>query len=815
MSIALSTSALAPPAPAAPASRTEAFELSAVRIHSGRLEAAQRAAGAYLLALDVDRLLAPMRREAGLPMTGADGEAVEPYPNWESSGLDGHIAGHALSACVAFAQATGLPAYARRAAALVEGMRACQTRMQGAMAGFVGGVPGARAVFEPIARGEVQAQSFSLNGAWVPLYNLHKTLAGLLDAWSGLASIDPRTAATARACALDLANWWCRLTATVGDAPFARMLVSEFGGLCESFAELYARTGNERYLDMARRFTDASVFDPLSLGIDELTGLHANTQIPKALGWQRVGALTHDGRYEAAVLTFWRSVALERSVSLGAHGVGEHFHDPADFTPMVTSPEGPETCTSYNMARLTGRMWLEDPRPEYLDFYERLVCDHIPSTVRVDEPGFAYFTPMRPRHYRVYSSVRKSFWCCVGTGLEAHARCGRLVYARQGSGPLDARRLLVNLFVGSSLDWRERGLHVKQRVRRDDDGALLVTIALHAGSDARRELRLAVREPGWAARWELEEVRGGVLKDDAVDDAPRGFRALRAVWTGGMEFTVRLTPRMRFERLPDGSDWASVVAGPTVMALRDGHGGRDGERAGAERMGHIARGEELPLADLPILLGDRPARWEGGVARVMAVGPDGAETELELEDFTAMDGSRYSVYLPIARGTQDVARVREGLRRMDERQRARDAGMVDEVACGSQQSEVDHRYRGRADRAGVQDGVRWRCAQLCGVFSYMMRTVADCVLEVEIMAADRACDYAVFMDDTPLERIERRAADGAPRIVDVYAVPSGHEDGPACGGAADMTDETRFSLSATATVCGPRMTAVRVVARGR
>lgn len=809
MSIALSTPApaLAGPAPATAA--VEAFDPSQVRIHSGRYEAAQRAGGAYLLSLDLDRLLAPMRREAGLDQPeDADGNPAKPYPNWESTGLDGHVAGHALSAFVAFAQATGMPVYVQRAAALVRGMRACQERFAGAMAGFVGGVPGAAAVFEPIARGEVRAQPFALNDAWVPLYNLHKTFAGLLDAWDGLASVDPATAATARDCVLDLANWWCRLVATVDDTTFAQLLRCEFGGLCESFAELYARTGNERYLDMARRLEDHAVFDALALGFDELTGMHANTQVPKALGWQRIAALDGDPDCATAVATFWHSVAQERSVSIGAHSVGEHFHPVDDFSTMVTSVEGPETCNSYNMAKLTERLWLADPRAEYLDFYERITANHLLSTVHVDDPGFVYFTPMRPRHYRVYSSSQESFWCCVGSGLENHARYGRLIYGRQDlpGGP----RLLVNLFVGSSLCWNEGGLVVKQRVERTADGVLLATVALSSGPGARDDLRLGVREPGWASAWQVERVDGGILEPDGDEGLPEGFHALRATWEGTMEFTLRLVPKAVLERLPDGSDWAGVTVGATVMALRERYGERDGERADDSRMGHIAHGTQLPFADLPVLLGDRPVVPDGDGALVEAMLPDGSVERLRLEPFTAMDGSRYSVYLPIAHDAQDVARVRGQLERLDEEERARVMGLLDEVRCGSQQSEIDHGYRGRADHCGMQDGVRWRSTQLCGVFSYLLAARHDgCVLEVELMADDAANDYAVFMGDVALERTNRRNA-GEGRIVDAYAVPpqpavEGRDTGETSPGPV------RFSVSATATVCGPRVTAVRTV----
>lgn len=808
MSVVLSPANLAPVIVPTPV--LEAFDPAAVRIHSGRYEAAQSAAGSYLLSLDVDRLLAPMRREAGLPVADHAGTPIEPYPNWESIGLDGHMAGHALSAYVAFAQATGLPEFARRAASLVSGMRECQKRMQGLMDGFIGGIPGASEVFQRIGRGDVQSQAFSLNGAWVPLYNVHKTFAGLLDAWEGLASIDPPTASMAKSCVIDMANWWCRLTATIDDALFARILESEFGGLCESFAELYARTGNERYLDMAYRLTDSNVFDPLSRSIADLTGQHANTQIPKVLGWQRIGVLTNEGRYRDAVETFWRSVALERSVSIGAHSVAEHFHDNVDFSSMITSEQGPETCNSYNMAKLTERMWLQEPRREYLDFYERIMCNHIPSTVNVDEPGFVYFTPMRPRHYRVYSSAQECFWCCVGSGLENHARYGRLIYAKQGDGPHDSCRLLVNLFIGSSLQWSERGLHIKQRVHHADDGSLLVTIALHEIRGFRHELHLGIRDPRWACGWSIEDVCGGSLVPDANDEVPEGFRALRAAWSGSMEFTVRLTENIATERLPDGSDWASVIVGNTVMALRDDHGGRDGEYADASRMGHIAEGKMLPFVDLPVLCDNRPPRLVHGSLRVDAVMPDGEVAELTLEPFVAMDRTRYSVYLPIARDESDVARVRAELMLLDEERLEYGAGIVDEVDCGMQQSEVGHQYRGRADRLGRQNDVHWRRAQSCGVFSYMMIARDRCMLQVEILAADCDCDYALFMNGVQLERVQRCTIGDSFRVIDVYALPPFNPTGHIreAGGAEDCA---RFSLCAMATTCGPRVKALRIV----
>lgn len=316
------------------------FPTSRVSIDDTEYLAAQQAGAQYLLHLNPDRLLYPFRREAGIPQpTASNGETILSYPNWEATGLDGHIAGHYLSACVAFAQAlagsstnniaaaVNSTAFIQRAAHMVRGMCECQQAFSDdeTMRGYIGGIPNSRSIFTRIARGDVESQNFALNGGWVPIYNLHKTFAGLLDAWEGLACIDADTSIIARRSVIELADWWCRIAEPLSDEIFERILVSEFGGMCESFAELYARTGNERYRRMAYRFCDATIFEPLSRGEDTLTGMHANTQIPKVLGWERLGALCGDDTCNTATNAFWNSVVHHRSISI--------------FTRPMTSPQ--------------------------------------------------------------------------------------------------------------------------------------------------------------------------------------------------------------------------------------------------------------------------------------------------------------------------------------------------------------------------------------------------------------------------------------------------------------------------------------------
>lgn len=832
------------------------FPTSRVSIDDTEYLAAQQAGAQYLLHLNPDRLLYPFRREAGIPQpTASNGETILSYPNWEATGLDGHIAGHYLSACVAFAQAlagsstnniaaaVNSTAFIQRAAHMVRDMCECQQAFSDdeTMRGYIGGIPNSRSIFTRIARGDVESQNFALNGGWVPIYNLHKTFAGLLDAWEGLACIDADTSIIARRSVIELADWWCRIAEPLSDEIFERILVSEFGGMCESFAELYARTGNERYRRMAYRFCDATIFEPLSRGEDTLTGMHANTQIPKVLGWERLGALCGDDTCNTATNAFWNSVVHHRSISIGAHSVSEHFHPADDFSSMVESREGPETCNSYNMSKLAERLWLREPKPEYLDFYERVLENHLLSTVNPEHPGFVYFTPMRPDHYRAYSTSGQCFWCCVGSGLENHARYGRLVFARQHVDG-EPERLLCNLLIGATLDWAEEGIAVRQTVTRSnaDGGRYVAHIRIHADDARTHRLIVCVRDPWWAADFSIEVVAGGVAGDCTavdcvVDDCavfdgaapeggasqlaslPEGYRAMRLEWRGETEIRVLVKPRVSVELLPDGSAWASFMVGPKVMALRGDDQDLIGQFADDSRMGHIAAGPlrasaELPIivagdadgagvAGAPSMLGQARLDMENKRLSVPALDSRNHLVSLELEPFTSIHESRYSVYLPIA-PNGDVDGRRQELAQADAEQMRHESSTIDAISCGQQQSEVDHEYCGQSDDMGADGTIHWRRTAAEGCFGYTMRRPSDGGrLEVSLCVDDADMPYALSIDDVTLKRVERRVIDGDPLCADIYDL-------------ATAGDASRIAvrIAAAGRVSTPRISVLRVVA---
>lgn len=419
------------------------FPLTSVHLLDGPFSSAVEANRAYMLAHDPDRLLAPFLREAGLE------PKAKSYGNWESGGLDGHTAGHYLSALanmIAAGDDTPDGELRRRLDYMVSELDRCQ---KASGDGYIGGVPGSRELWKQVAAGHIE----ELNGKWVPWYNLHKMFAGLRDAYIVAGNQQ------ARDILVRYGDWCEKVASGLSDDQMQRMLGTEHGGMNETLADIYAITGGTKYLDLARRFNHKAVLDPLSRHEDRLTGLHANTQIPKVIGLQRIAALAGDKEAAEGARFFWENVTGSRSVAFGGNSVSEHFNDPKDFRGLLEHREGPETCNSYNMLRLTEQLFAAQPNAAYADYYERALFNHILSAINPTTPGYVYFTPIRPGHYRVYSQPEQGFWCCVGTGMENPGKYGEFIYARAADG------LYVNLFVPSELTVPETGLTLRQETK--------------------------------------------------------------------------------------------------------------------------------------------------------------------------------------------------------------------------------------------------------------------------------------------------------------------------------------------------------------
>lgn len=689
----------------------------------------------YLAALEVDRLVAPYRIEAALA------PRAPKYPNWESMGLEGHTAGHYLSA-LAQEAARGDVEMRQRLDYMVTELAACQ---QANGDGYVGAVPNGRALWTNVAAGTVDAGSFSLGHAWVPFYNLHKMFAGLRDAWLHAGNRQ------ARGMLIAFADWADRLVAGLDEQRMQALLATEHGGMNEVLADVHAITGDRRYLTLARRFSHRALLEPLLRREDALDGLHTNTQIPKVIGFARIGELDNDQAWIDAAAFFWETVTRRRSIAFGGNSVREHFNPVGDFSAMVGSPEGPETCNSYNMLRLSTQLYRLDPQPRYADFYERTLFNHILSSQHPQHGGLVYFTPIRPRHYRVYSQPQTCFWCCVGTGIENHGRHGSFAYAR------DAHSLTVNLYMASQLQWRERDLVLRQDTRFPDEESSRLSLQLRKP----QRFRLRLRHPHWLQGPFDVRVNG---KPWPLQSTPSSYASIEREWADGDLVEIALPMRTRAEGLPDGSDYVALMHGPIVLAARTGTENLDGLIADDGRGSHVAPGPLLPLDRAPMLVGDRdtlatqvrpvpgrPLTFEaGGLIRPTAF------ESLRLEPLFRVHDARYVVYWRTSTASAYPALLRRI--EADERQRqALEDRTLDRVAPGEQQPEVEHQYQGEDSRIGVRMGRHWRDTGRWISYRLKARDGTDPAAAVELLLAFHGGDhdrgFDLLVDERRLETI--------------------------------------------------------------
>ncbi|WP_205324720.1 beta-L-arabinofuranosidase domain-containing protein [Glycomyces sp. YM15] len=647
------------------------FPLTRVRLLEGPFSRAVRTDLGYVLSWEPDRLLAPFLREAGLE------PRAENYGSWESTVLAGHIGGHCLSALTLLAAATGEAEPRRRLDYMVAELARAQNHCG---TGYLGGVTGGAALFEDLRGGGVEAAR-ELGRHWAPWYSVHKTFAGLIDAHRLLGHEQ------ALEVVVRLADWWLDIAERIADEAFEAMLDTEFGGMNEAFADLAAITGRRAHADMAVRFSHRAILDPLLKGRDELTGQHANTQIPKAVGYAAAAAVRGDEDLLAAAQCFWRAVVEHRTVANGGNSVREHFHARDDFSAMIEDRTGPETCNTYNMLKLTKALAETAFDPSHLDYAERAIYNHQLASQHPEHGGLVYHTPMRPRHYRVYSRPEHTMWCCVGTGIEMQAKYGEFVF-----GEYDGA-LAVNLYAPAVLDATELGGRFRLETGFPADEHVSLTFDI----DGPRTFSLRLRLPAGCDGPVDLAVNGRPV---AAEPVP-GAVVVEREWRPGDTVTFLLPLRSRAERLPDGSPWQAYFAGPVLLASREGKTHLAGLRADDVDWAQIAHGALLGFADLPIIADadaadvlerEAPLRY-----RLRFADPAG---EAELVPFSEVHDSRYTLYWPIA-APGEAAQRRIDLIASDRGSLDLDAKTIDMVAFGEQQPETDHAFHGEATQVAV------------------------------------------------------------------------------------------------------------------
>jgi hypothetical protein len=626
--------------------RARPVPLSAVRLTGGPLKHAQDLSARYLLQVEPDRMLAYYRKRAGLE------PKAEPYGGWDGDGrnLTGHIAGHYLSGVSLMWGATGDARFKQRADYIVAELKVVQDAHGD---GYLSALAGGRKAFGDLARGEIRSAAFDLNGEWSPWYTLHKTYAGLRDAYRHAGN---KTALDVEA---KFAAWAEKILSGLDDAQLQRMMNTEFGGMNEVLADLYADTGDERWLALSYKFEHRAFIEPLRRHQDDLGGTHGNTQVPKIIGSAARFVCTGKPEDLLAATFFWDQVVQHHSFSSGGHGKDEYFGPPDQLNDWIDGRTC-ETCNTYNMLKLTRRLFSVWPDAHYADYHERALFNHILASIDPEDGRVCYMVPVGGGNLGVtheYQDMLRDFTCDVGTGMESHALHGDGLYYEAGD------RLWVNLYAPSTAEWVAAGVRLTVETDFPEGEKAKVTFEIKTP----REFTLALRRPYWAGPGFQAKVNGqpvGAAGAAAQENDPRrrsqyrdadpavsSYVEVKRVWHTGDVVEVTLPKGLRLEPLPDNPRRASLLWGPLVLA---GDLGPEPERRrGTDENTPAPR--PVPLKVPVLVAAERPAAtWlkpvGGTPGRFTSDGvgrePDAAARvrDVELQPFFRLHRRTYSTY---------------------------------------------------------------------------------------------------------------------------------------------------------------------------
>src|SRR6266516_3239513 len=565
---------VAPRARAAGVVKVRPLPLSAGRLHAGPLKHAQELDARYLLDLEPDRMLAYYRDRAGLR------PKAEPYGGWDGDGrnLTGHIAGHYLSAVSLMWSATGDPRFKQRADYLVGELKQVQDAHGD---GYLSALKGGRKAFAELARGEIRSAAFDLNGEWSPWYTLHKTYAGLRDAYRH----------TGNRMALEVetrfAAWAEGILSRLSDEQLQHMMNTEFGGMNEVLVDLYGDTGDARWLKLSYAFEHRAFITPLERHQDDLSGKHRNTGQPADL---------------LAAAFFWDRVTQHHSFSSGGHGTDEYFGPPDRLNDRVDGRTC-ETCNTYNMLKLTRTLFSFQPDVHYADYHERALFNHILASIDPEDGRVCYMVPVGRGVTHEYQDMDHSWTCDVGTGMESPGLHGLGQYYEAGD------RLWVNLFAPSTAEWSAAGVRLTMDTDFPDGERAKLTLTLRSP----KAFTLAMRRPYWVTDGYQVTVNGTAVAQPApaaIDSSqPRrgsyewpfpvgSYVEIARTWKSGDVVEVTLPRSLRLEPLPDNPTRASIMWGPLVLA---------GDIGPERRRGRV-EGEALePPPTVPVFVTDSAA----------------------------------------------------------------------------------------------------------------------------------------------------------------------------------------------------------------
>lgn len=661
-------------------SRVMPFSPDDVRLLDGPFRHAMEMDSSYLLSLEPDRLLSWFRKEAGLK------PKAPVYGGWESEGLAGHSLGHYLSACSRMYLVTGDRHFLERVNYVVDELDTCQMANGN---GYVAAIPNGKELFAEVSRGDIRSAGFDLNGGWSPWYTVHKLFAGLRDSYLYCGN------KKAKDIMVRLAGWVYETTKNLDEAQWQKMLVCEYGGMNEVMANVYALTGDKKYLELAKKFYDHVVLDPLAAGKDDLAGLHANTQFPKLIGAERIYQLMGEQRFAAMAQFFWQAVVYHHSYVTGGNSDWESFSPPDKLNNYLNS-NTTETCNTYNMLKLTRHLFCHDPRAEYADYYERAVWNHILASQNPENGMVCYYVSLMPGGHKQFMTPFNDFACCTGTGMENHARYNDNIYFHSDSS------LYVNLFIASELNWTEKGLRVRQETNFPESGATRLLLSCEKPV----KLSIKVRHPFWATKYFNVKINGKTVN---VNSKPQSYVTLDRVWRNGDVVEVDMQLFVRTESMPDDPNRVAVFYGPILLA-------GDLSPVGVHTRVPAFVTDNRPVSEWAVQVEGKPL--------VFHTQDVGRPSDVEMIPFYQIHDRRYSVYWDLY--TEREWQAEDSLYHAEQlRLKELESRTIDVLNVGETQDEDNHGLKGENSNVGEFMDRQWRQATEGGWFSFNVKVQPD------------------------------------------------------------------------------------------
>ena len=706
---------------------SRAYELSDVLMRDAYCVNAFEKDVQYLKEFDVDRLLAGFYENAGLRMKKMR------YPGWESMLIGGHTLGHYLTAAAqgyanAQIDADSKKVLYEKITALIDGLLECQRNSKG-KPGFVFG-----ATIQDPSNVELQFDYVEQNKtniiteAWVPWYTMHKILDGIVNAFE-LTGYQP-----ALELASGIGDWTYGRTAGWSEETHRIVLGIEYGGMNDALYALYQNTHKEEHLKAAHAFDEEALFKKVLTGEKNvLNNRHANTTIPKFVGaLNRYITLGDEAKeYLEYVEAFWDMVVKRHTYVTGGNSEWEHFGEDYVLDAERTNCNN-ETCNTYNMLKMTRKLFMITGKKKYAEYYERTLINAILSSQNPENGMTMYFQPMATGIYKTYGTPFDKFWCCTGSGMENFTKLNDSIYFKEDDG------IIVNLFISSEVTDRELGIKLIQETDVPSGNCAKFTVRLTDGANAAGvRAKIKIRMPEWS--------QGGGFSVQAVQEVPsyeeNGYFVAEALWRDGDTVKATFGLRVTATGLPDCDNVFAFQYGPVLLSAELGTENMIDGKTGVDVT--IPTNKIVKSEYLTVLLGTKEDfiagcdDWFERCEKPCTFKLKGTDQELTFSPHYLKTRERYGIYWYFLDETDEGEE--KDLMKQRELEEKRKAGILDTVQPGYGQYELDdlHAMEDQGSIGTTQNGTT-RHATPRGGFGYHMKAVPgkDHLLELHFLRED-------------------------------------------------------------------------------